>query len=89
MLPKGIDVKKLNRLVARLRTGKLWAERHSYSLRIAYNEVLVASLHLYPGYNEAVLKLYGGSLNGYVEEAVRSAIREELPEFRIRVQVLR
>ncbi|MEM1773435.1 MAG: hypothetical protein QXQ71_06405, partial [Desulfurococcaceae archaeon] len=59
MLPIGISVKVLNSIVDELRKRGLWAERHSYSIRIMYNGEFVASLHIYPGFNEAVLRLYG------------------------------
>lgn len=91
MIPKGVDVRRLNRMVEMLRTGDLWAERHSYSLRIAHKGMLVASLHLYPGFNEAVLRLYGesSSVNEYVMNVVLKVLKNVLPEFQVRVQVLR
>lgn len=91
MIPKGIDVRLLNKIVEMLRTDDLWTERHSYSLRIAYKGMLVASLHLYPGFNEAVLRLYGesSSTNNYVMGEVLRVLKITLPEFKVRVQVLR
>ncbi|MEM3762998.1 MAG: hypothetical protein QW721_01150 [Desulfurococcaceae archaeon] len=89
MLPKGIDVKRLNKLVEDLRSRGLWAERHSYSIRIMYNDLIVASLHLYPGFSEAVLRLYGGGLNKRVQEIVEEVLVKNLPGFNIKVQILR
>lgn len=89
MLPKGIDIKRLNNLVNELRTRGLWAERHSYSIRLMYNNAIIASLHLYPGFNEAELRLYGGSINGYVQRVVVEVLSKHLPDFIVKIQVLR
>ncbi|MGC8982449.1 MAG: hypothetical protein ACP5KA_01640 [Desulfurococcaceae archaeon] len=90
LLPRGIDVKKMNRLVEELRKAELWAERHSYSIRIMYKGRIVASLHLYPGYNEAVLKLYSDetSVNDYVLSSVKRVLASLLPEVVVRAEVL-
>jgi len=80
---KSIDVKRLNRLINELRKRGLWAERHSYSIRIIYNNTIVASLHLYPGFNEAVLRLYGDSVDNYVYSTVSRVLREVLGDFKL------
>ncbi|MEM4481993.1 MAG: hypothetical protein QXK88_05655 [Desulfurococcaceae archaeon] len=80
MLYPSLDHKKLNLVVSELRNKGLWAERHSYSIRIMYAREFVASLHLYPGFNEAVLRLYGKpEANKLVLEAVESALGKHLP----------
>ncbi|MEL9909175.1 MAG: hypothetical protein QXP97_05905 [Desulfurococcus sp.] len=71
---KGIPVKVLNNMVEELRLKGLWTERHSYSLRIMYNNRFVASLHLYPGFNEAVLKLISG--DPFINSRIRSIVKE-------------
>jgi hypothetical protein len=89
MLPKGIPVSKLNNLVEYLRKRGIWAERHSYSIRMIYRGAIVASLHLYPGYSEAVLRLYGDEeSNNVVEEVVKEALVTYLPEYAIIIRRL-
>jgi hypothetical protein len=89
MLPKGIPVSKLNNLVEYLRKRGIWAERHSYSIRMIYRGAIVASLHLYPGYSEAVLRLYGDEeSNNVVEEVVKEALVAYFPEYAIIIRRL-
>lgn len=83
---RSIDVKRLNRLVNELRKRGLWAERHSYSIRIIYNNIIVASLHLYPGFNEAILRLYGGFIDNYVYNIISRVLREVLGDFKLVVE---
>ncbi|MEM2024893.1 MAG: hypothetical protein QXW94_01200 [Desulfurococcaceae archaeon] len=86
MFYSGVDHKKLNLVVSELRNKGLWAERHSYSIRIMYAREFVASLHLYPGFNEAVLRLYGKpETNKVVAEAVESALGKHLPGFFVKL----
>lgn len=90
MLPVGINVRVLNALVSYLRTDKIWAERHAYSIRIMYENRLTASLHLYPGYGLAVLRLYGDSeANEYVLSRVSMAVESFLPGFRLEIHVIK
>lgn len=89
-VPRGIEVKVLNALLDDLRKRGIWAERHSYSIRMIYSEALVASLHLYPGFGEAVLRLYGNrESNEYVLSAVRELVTKYLPDFNLKVVFLR
>ncbi len=89
MIPRGISVKKLNNFLEDLRKQGLWAERHSYSIRIMYNGKFVASLHLYPGFNEAVLRLYGDvEVNNMVQEVVYKTVSRYLPDFKLKIQVI-
>lgn len=89
MFLRGVDVKTLNNLVRELRARGLWAERHSYSIRIAYSGLFVASLHLYPGFNEAVLRLYGHEdANRHVQKEVESLIKKYFPGYILRVVIL-
>lgn len=86
MLPIGINVKVLNNIVDELRKRGLWAERHSYSIRIMYNGEFVASLHIYPGFNEAALKLYGSEeSNKIVLSCVKELFTKYLVNYSIRV----
>lgn len=91
MLPRGISHRALNGLVQELREGGLWAERHSYSIRIMYEGKFVASLHLYPGFNEAQLRLYGDSLevNELVRERVLKAVERHLGGLRVEAKLIR
>ena len=85
LLPVGITVRTLNNLVNELRGDDLWAERHSYSVRIMYKGLIVASLHFYPGYHEAVLRLYGDEeANRYVYSRVKSLTSKYLPNYTLR-----
>ncbi len=86
MLIESRDVRRLNRLVNELKKHSLWVERHSYSIRIIYNNTIVASLHLYPGFNEAVLRLYGGVVDNYVYSTVSRVLREVLGDFKLIVK---
>jgi uncharacterized membrane protein len=90
MYVKGIDVKKLNKLVDELRKRDLWAERHSYSIRIIYNGLIVASLHIYPGFNEAVLRLYGDNTSDrYVQSVVGEVLSQVLEDVKLKVVKIR
>jgi len=90
MYVKGIDVKKLNKLVDELRKRDLWAERHSYSIRIIYNGLIVASLHIYPGFNEAVLRLYGDNTSDrYVQSVVSEVLSQVLEDVKLKVVKIR
>ncbi|MEM1628388.1 MAG: hypothetical protein QXP02_01795 [Desulfurococcaceae archaeon] len=80
----GINNRVLNNFVKELRDRGIWAERHSYSIRLMYKETIVASLHLYPGFNKAILKLYGGDIiDEYVENNVKIAMLKFLPTFHL------
>lgn len=89
MLPVGISVRVLNNMVNYLRINGIWAERHAYSIRLIYNGKLTASLHLYPGYGLAVLRLYGDPYaNNYVSVKVSEAVEKFLPGYRLEVSVI-
>ncbi|WP_276814911.1 hypothetical protein [Desulfurococcus amylolyticus] len=83
---KGIPVKVLNSMVEAFRLKGLWAERHSYSLRIMYNNRFAASLHLYPGFNEAVLRLISGDplINSRIRSIVKEIMSIYLPGYVVR-----
>ncbi|MFZ8791637.1 MAG: hypothetical protein ACO2OS_05090 [Thermosphaera aggregans] len=87
--PRGIPVRVLNKLVEELNEKNLYAERHSYSIRMMYNGRFVASLHLYPGFNQAVLRVYGESevINKKVSEIVVELVRKYLKNLELIVQV--
>ena len=90
MYVRSISVRTLNRLIHDLRSRGLWAERHSYSIRIMYNNLIVASLHIYPGFSEAVLRLYGDAeANKYVENTVKDILANTLRGFKITVVKVR
>ncbi|ADV64555.1 hypothetical protein Desmu_0236 [Desulfurococcus mucosus DSM 2162] len=80
---RGIPVRVLNAMVNELRRNGLWAERHSYSIRIMYNGVFIASLHLYPGFNEAVLRLISGDPDAVstARNTVVGVLKKYLPEY--------
>ncbi|QOR95017.1 hypothetical protein IMZ38_03735 [Thermosphaera chiliense] len=86
--PRGIPVKVLNKLVEELNQRGLYAERHSYSIRMMYQGRFVASLHLYPGFNQAVLRVYGESerINKTVEEVVEELVKKYLGDLELNVQ---
>jgi hypothetical protein len=89
MLPRGINVKVLNRLVEDMKKSGLIAERHSYSIRIMYRSHIVASIHLYPGYDNAVVKLYGDEeANRVVLETTVELLKKHLPGFKVEFQVI-
>ena len=89
MLPVGIDVRILNKIVNELRNRGLWAERHSYSIRIMHNGKFVASLHIYPGFNEVVLKLYGSrESNEITLSATKEVFTKYLPSYNLVIRFL-
>jgi hypothetical protein len=89
MLPRGINVKVLNRLVEDMKKSGLIAERHSYSIRIMYRNRIVASIHLYPGYDSAVVKLYGDEeANRVVLETTVELLKKHLPWFKVEFHVI-
>jgi hypothetical protein len=89
LLPIGIHSKILNRLVWDLRKQGLWAERHSYSFRIIYNNRFIASFHIYPGYNEVEIRVYGDEADEHVIEVIEKTITDHLPSYMIRVKKIK
>lgn len=89
MIPKGIDVRVLNKLVNELREKDLWAERHSYSIRIMHRDKFVSSIHLYPGYNEAVIRIYTDEVDSKaILGTISTTITKYLPGFTLRIQYI-
>ncbi len=86
----GIHPKIFNKLLWFLRKNGLWVERHSYSFRVMYRGRFVASFHIYPGYNIAVLRLYSGkqSIDRFVEEKVLQAFNKYLPDYRVDIEYI-
>ncbi|OYT37198.1 MAG: hypothetical protein B6U89_07765 [Desulfurococcales archaeon ex4484_58] len=89
MYPIGVHQKILNRIVWVLREKGIWVERHSYSFRIMYRERIVGSLHLYPGYNLIVLKLYSGELGTSKKLAriINGVLNNFLPNYSIEIYI--
>ncbi len=56
-----------------------------------YREHVVASLHIYPGYDEAILRLYSGDegIDEYVARTITRVLRELLPWIRVKKEVLK
>lgn len=87
MYIKGIDVKTFNRIVEELRKRGLWAERHSYSMRMMLSEKFVASAHFYPGHELVVIRIYGEPEAGraaasIIEEVLRTHLKGYKLEFK-------
>lgn len=64
--PVGLQHKLLNNIVWEFRKKKFWVERHSYSFRVMFNNIFIASFHVYPGYNEVVVRLYNNDTHVYI-----------------------
>ena len=84
---QGIPVRVLNRMIEDLRMNGLWAERHSYSVRIMHRGRFVASLHIYPGFSEATLRLTSGDpgVDAMVRNTVERMLGRYLPGYRMNV----
>ena len=89
-VPRGIHPRVLNSITWRLRKHGLWVERHTYSYRIMYRGKLIASLHIYPGYDEAILRLYSGdeTVDQYIVDTVSNVFKELLPGIKLKIEVL-
>ncbi|NAZ26657.1 MAG: hypothetical protein GU348_00700 [Thermogladius sp.] len=90
-MPRGIHPRVFNNMIRDLRGRGLWAERHSYSMRVMYEGRFVASLHFYPGYNIVEARLYAESpqLNEMLRGLINGVIAQYLPEYRVDVKVIR
>lgn len=85
MLKKPVDHKLLNNFTWLLRERGIWVERHSYSFRIMYNNLIIGSLHIYPGFNEAVLRIHSIDKNSveYIVNNVKKLFNQLFPEYRL------
>ena len=87
-----VRISDLDGLVQRLRENGFYVGRHSYSYRLFYEGKVVAglfnSLHLYPGYREACLRLYRvhRDLAGAVRERIIMVVRDVFPDYKIVVK---
>ena len=79
----------------RLRENGFYVGRHSYSYRLFYEGKVVAelfnSLHLYPGYREACLRLYRvrrdlAELAEAVRERIIMVVRDVFSDYKIVVK---
>ncbi len=82
-----VNPKRLDKLVFDLRENGIWADRHAYSYRLMYKDRLVASLHIYPGYNEFSLRLYKSfkTLAREAEEIIVKVLKQNFPEYKVRI----
>lgn len=91
MYTRWINPQKLDELVFKLRKNNISVGRHSYSYRLFYNEKLIAGIHVYPGYNEVVLRIY----MSYIEYSkpiiglIKEIIRKVFPDYRLVVQYIK
>ncbi|WP_440059956.1 hypothetical protein ACSU1N_02030 [Thermogladius sp. 4427co] len=90
-IPKGIHPRVFNKIVWELRSLGLWAERHSYSMRVMYRDKFVASLHFYPGYNIIEGRLYAESpgVNEYLAETLSNVLSKYLRDYKIVFRIIR
>ena len=86
LLPKGIHVKVLNQIVWELRDRGLWVERHSYSFRVFRNERIVGSFHIYPGYNEVILRIIDKQAGEEVITIIVDVLKKHLPEYKVVIE---
>ncbi len=84
--PIGIQHKILNNIVWELRKHGFWVERHSYSFRAMIKNYFIGSFHVYPGYNEVVVKLYGNlEIHRRFAETVITIFKKYLPNYRVKI----
>jgi hypothetical protein len=90
-VPQGIHPRVFNKMIGDLRERGLWAERHSYSMRVMYQGRFVASLHFYPGYNLVEVRVYAESreLNEAIAREIGGVIARYLPGYNLEVKFLR
>lgn len=89
MINKQVDHRLLNKFVWLLRNKGLWIERHSYSFRIMYGNLIIGSLHIYPGFREAVLKIHSLGTNEAekIVYVIKSVFNELFPEYELNIQL--
>lgn len=89
MYIKGIDVRTFNRIVEELRERGLWAERHSYSMRVMLNGKFVASAHFYPGHELVVIRVYGEPAASRVAASIiEEVLRAHLKGYKLEFQFI-
>jgi len=86
-IPKGIHPRVLNNITWDLRSLGIWVERHSYSYRIIYGGVIVGSIHIYPGYDEVVIRI--SSKYAELLPMIAGTLLKYLPRYKITTEYLR
>jgi len=85
-VPRGVHPRILNKLTWELRNRGIWVERHSYSYRVFYGGRIAGSIHIYPGFDEVVVKLYREY--ELLAQPIISVFNSILPQYRVRVEVV-
>jgi len=85
-----INPKKLDELLYALREIGIDVWRHSYSYRLIYKNTIIASLHIYPGYNDITIRILGVNRKTAMSimECVLIKIREVLPHYKIHIKTI-
>ncbi len=91
MYIKWIDPRLLDKLVFELSNKGIYVGRHSYSFRLFFKSKIVAGIHVYPGYNEVVLRIYMSNLEYALEalDNIINAIRKVLPSYKLVIQYIK
>ncbi|RLG84060.1 MAG: hypothetical protein DRO40_02525 [Thermoprotei archaeon] len=83
-----VSARDLDALVWELDSRGIEASRHAYSYRLLYKGMLIASIHVYPGYKEISLRLYK-FMKELAKEAyprIIDSIKKCFPEYKVIVK---
>ncbi len=85
-----INPKKLDELLYALREIGIDVWRHSYSYRLIYKNTIIASLHIYPGYNDIIIRILGVNRKTAMSimKYILTKIREVLPHYKIHIKII-
>ena len=85
MFLRWVRAKDLDCIVYELEKRDIEASRHAYSYRLLYKGMIVAGVHVYPGFNEASVRLYK-IVHDLAEEAsskITESIKKCFPDYKI------
>jgi hypothetical protein len=91
MYIRWINPRLLDKLVFELSNRGIYVGRHSYSFRLFFKGRIIAGIHVYPGYNEVVLRIYMSNLEYALEalDNIVDAIKKTLPGYKLIIQYIK
>ncbi len=87
-LLKWVSVRELDSINMLLEKNGIEVSRHAYSYRLLYKGKIIASIHLYPGFEEASIRLYKYSKDeaDEVKDVIIGVVKKVFPNYRISVK---
>ncbi|WFO74986.1 hypothetical protein J4526_07910 [Desulfurococcaceae archaeon MEX13E-LK6-19] len=92
VLPKNllrwVSARELDMINMLLEKHDIEASRHAYSYRLLYKGKIIASIHLYPGFEEASIRLYKYSRDeaSEVKDVIVGVVKKVFPNYKISVK---